>query len=96
MSCAVGYILGTVFLAIELWWLSIVWIVVSEVNKVIKYNFHPAEQLTLLKTLAKGEEVNKMPAQAKGNARGNEGNGIPAQETAIAHNKASNAPDNNK
>ena len=36
LSCAVGYILGTVFLAIELWWLSIVWIVVSEVNKVIK------------------------------------------------------------
>ena len=33
LSCAVGYILGTVFLAIELWWLSIVWIVVSEVNK---------------------------------------------------------------
>merc|ERR1712184_144729 len=30
LSCAVGYILGTVFLAIELWWLSIVWIVVSE------------------------------------------------------------------
>ena len=38
LSCAVGYILGTVFLAIELWWLSIVWIVVSEVNKkVTKY-----------------------------------------------------------
>merc|ERR1712179_658290 len=31
LSCAVGYILGTVFLAIELWWLSIIWIVVSEV-----------------------------------------------------------------
>ena len=31
LSCAVGYILGTVFLAVELWWLSLVWIVVSEV-----------------------------------------------------------------
>merc|ERR1712079_74283 len=31
LSCAVGYILGTVFLAVELWWLSIVWILVSEV-----------------------------------------------------------------
>ena len=39
LSCAVGYILGTVFLAIELWWLSIVWIVVSEVNKVLKIIF---------------------------------------------------------
>lgn len=32
LSCAVGYILGTVFLAVELWWLSIVWILVSEVG----------------------------------------------------------------
>ena len=31
LSCAIGYILGTVFLAVELWWLSLVWIVVSEV-----------------------------------------------------------------
>merc|ERR1719336_204590 len=31
LSCALGYILGTVFLAVELWWLSIVWIVVSEI-----------------------------------------------------------------
>ena len=32
LSCAVGYILGTVFLAVELWWLSIVWALVSEVS----------------------------------------------------------------
>ena len=32
LSCALGYIIGTVFLAVELWWLSIVWIVVSEVH----------------------------------------------------------------
>ena len=32
LSCAVGYILGTLFLAVELWWLSIVWILVSEVG----------------------------------------------------------------
>jgi len=31
LSCALGYIIGTVFLAVELWWLSIVWIVVSEI-----------------------------------------------------------------
>jgi len=30
-SCALGYIIGTVFVAIELWWLSLVWVVVSEV-----------------------------------------------------------------
>ena len=30
-SCALGYIVGTVFLAVELWWLSLVWIVISEV-----------------------------------------------------------------
>ena len=30
-SCALGYILGTVFLAIELQFLSVVWILVSEV-----------------------------------------------------------------
>ena len=32
LSCALGYILGTLFLAVELWWLSIVWILVSEVG----------------------------------------------------------------
>ena len=31
VSCALGYIVGTVFLAVELWWLSLVWIVISEV-----------------------------------------------------------------
>ena len=31
-SVGLGYILGTVFLAVELWWLSIVWILVSEVD----------------------------------------------------------------
>ena len=31
ISCGLGYIIGTVFLAVELWWLSLVWIVVSEV-----------------------------------------------------------------
>merc|ERR1711892_794635 len=30
-SCAVGYIIGTFFVAIELWWLSLVWVVLSEV-----------------------------------------------------------------
>jgi len=30
-SCGLGYVLGTVFLAFELWWLSIVWALVSEV-----------------------------------------------------------------
>jgi len=30
-SCGLGYILGTVFLAVELWWLSVVWALVSEV-----------------------------------------------------------------
>merc|ERR1739838_1069839 len=31
LSCGLGYILGTVFAAVELWWLSIVWAVLSEV-----------------------------------------------------------------
>ena len=31
-SCGLGYILGTIFLAFELWWLSIVWALVSEVS----------------------------------------------------------------
>ena len=31
-SCGLGYILGTIFLAFELWWLSIVWAIVSEVS----------------------------------------------------------------
>ena len=30
-SCGLGYILGTIFLAVELWWLSVVWALVSEV-----------------------------------------------------------------
>merc|ERR1712123_262192 len=29
-SCGLGYIIGTVFLAVELWWLSLVWILISE------------------------------------------------------------------
>ena len=32
LSCAVGYILGTLFLALDLWWLSLVWVAVSEVT----------------------------------------------------------------
>ena len=31
-SVGLGYILGTVFLAVELWWLSVLWTAVSEVN----------------------------------------------------------------
>ena len=31
-SCGLGYVLGTVFLAFEFWWLSIVWALVSEVS----------------------------------------------------------------
>ena len=34
-SVGLGYILGTVFLAVDLWWLSIVWTAVSEVTFVI-------------------------------------------------------------
>ena len=35
LSCGLGYVLGTVFAAVELWWLSLVWIVVSEVGCVL-------------------------------------------------------------
>jgi len=35
VSCAVGYILGTVFAAVELWWLSIVVVLLIEVALVI-------------------------------------------------------------
>jgi len=31
VSCALGYVLGTVFAAVEFWWLSLVWIIISEV-----------------------------------------------------------------
>jgi len=30
-SCGLGYIIGTVFLVLDLWWLSLVWILISEV-----------------------------------------------------------------
>merc|ERR1712013_730237 len=30
-SCGLGYITGTVFLVLDLWWLSLVWILISEV-----------------------------------------------------------------
>ena len=33
LSCALGYILGTLFLALDVWWLSLVWIVLSEVSR---------------------------------------------------------------
>ena len=32
LSCAIGYIVGTLFAAVELWWLSLVWVVISEVS----------------------------------------------------------------
>ena len=32
MSCGLGYLLGTLFAAVEFWWLSIVWAVLSEVR----------------------------------------------------------------
>ena len=35
VSCGLGYIIGTVFLAVEMQWLSLVWILISEVGKVI-------------------------------------------------------------
>ena len=35
-SVGLGYILGTVFLAVELWWLSILWTAVSEVKLLFK------------------------------------------------------------
>lgn len=31
VSCALGYVLGTVFAAAEFWWISLLWIVASEV-----------------------------------------------------------------
>merc|ERR1711953_1477616 len=31
LSCAIGYIVGTLFAAVELWWLSLVWVVISEI-----------------------------------------------------------------
>merc|ERR1711879_162131 len=31
VSCALGYVLGTVFAAVEFWWISLIWIVASEV-----------------------------------------------------------------
>ena len=37
-SVGLGYILGTFFLAVELWWLSVLWTAVSEVNFFILKN----------------------------------------------------------
>merc|ERR1712098_1024476 len=34
-SCGLGYVLGTLFAALELWWLSLVWVVVSEIICII-------------------------------------------------------------
>ena len=34
VSCALGYVLGTVFAAVEFWWISLIWIVASEVNSI--------------------------------------------------------------
>ena len=38
-SVGLGYILGTVFLAVELWWLSIIWTALSEVRYLISHSF---------------------------------------------------------
>ena len=38
-SCGLGYILGTLFAALEVWWLSLVWILVSEVEYNVKTCF---------------------------------------------------------
>ena len=50
-------------------------------------------------SVGKGKDEMPVQGSARGNtdnARGNRDNEIPAQETAIARNKASNAPDNNR
>merc|ERR1712037_737323 len=31
LSCSLGYIVGTLFAAVDFWWLSILWIVISEI-----------------------------------------------------------------
>merc|ERR1712241_91017 len=31
LSCSLGYIIGTLFAAVDFWWLSILWIVISEI-----------------------------------------------------------------
>ena len=36
-SCGLGYVLGTLFAALELWWISLVWVVVSEVQTQINH-----------------------------------------------------------
>jgi len=69
LSCAIGYILGTVFLAVELWWLSLVWIVVSEV--VCLLYMRDSLLLAILTTLVHSQRLRqwqcaKIP-QAKGN-----------------------------
>ena len=35
LSCSLGYIIGTTFAALDLWWLSLVWILLSEVGCVL-------------------------------------------------------------
>ena len=32
LSCSLGYIVGTLFAAVDFWWLSVLWIVISEVR----------------------------------------------------------------
>ena len=39
-SCALGYFIGAVFLSLEMWWLSVAWIVISEVIYDSQLQFH--------------------------------------------------------
>jgi len=56
-SCALGYIIGTVFLALDLWWLSLVWILISEV--ICIWYMRDSLLMTILTLLIHSEKLKK-------------------------------------
>ena len=64
VSCALGYIVGTVFLAVELWWLSLVWIVISEVFHHQNYQICNLSSLGRLHLVHEGQPPDDHPHPA--------------------------------
>jgi len=67
-SCAFGYVLGTFFAALELWWLSLVLIVISEVACILYMRDSLA--LTVITLLVRSEKLKqwqlcKLPESAR-------------------------------
>merc|ERR1739838_304194 len=55
ISCGLGYVLGTVFAAVELWWLSIVWALLSEVICILYMRDSPL--MTIITLLVHSDRI---------------------------------------